>query len=109
MRKSRPAAGSAAAQAAAATIPASAPRSTVEAYPPPVDTLGLDAQRRLTLAAAQAESLLLWPGMAVLDRVHPDRRSGRWPPLLTDGRVFAYEAAVHALFGAVLGALARAD
>ena len=33
------------------TIPASAPRSTVEAYPPPVDTLGLDAQRRLTLAA----------------------------------------------------------
>lgn len=61
------------------------------------------------LAAAQAESLALWPGMAVLDRVHPDRRSGRWPPLLTDGRVFAYEAAVHALFGAVLGALARAD
>jgi len=55
------------------------------------------------------ENLALWPGMAVLDRVHPDRRSGAWPPLLTNGRVFAYEAAVHALFGVVLGALAPRD
>jgi len=61
------------------------------------------------LAAAQVENLALWPGMAVLDRVHPDRRSGAWPPLLTNGRVFAYEAAVHALFGVVLGALAPRD
>jgi hypothetical protein len=43
--------------------------------------------------------------MAVVDRVHTDRRRGEWPPLLTNGRVFAYEAAVHALFGAVLGSL----
>jgi hypothetical protein len=61
------------------------------------------------LAAAQAENLALWPAMAVVDRVHPDCRSGRWPPLVTDGRVFAYEAAVHALFGVVLGALVRSD
>jgi hypothetical protein len=57
--------------------------------------------------AAEAENLALWPLMAIVDRVHPDRRSGAWPPLVTNGRVFAYEVAVHALFGAVLGALLR--
>lgn len=61
---------------------------------------------RQGLAAAQVENVVLWPGMAVADRLHPDRRSGTWPPLLTSPRVFAYEAAVHALFGVVLGALA---
>jgi hypothetical protein len=60
---------------------------------------------RQGLAAAQAENLLLWPGMAVVDRLHPDRRSGSWPPLATNTRVFGYEVAVHALFGVVLGAL----
>ena len=59
------------------------------------------------IAAAQVENLALWPGMAVVDRVHPDRRRGAWPPLLRNGRVFAYEMATHALFGAVLGALVR--
>ena len=54
---------------------------------------------------AQAESLSLWPAMAVVDRVHEDRRSGNWPPLFRNGRVFAYEVAAHALFGAVLGGL----
>ena len=54
---------------------------------------------------AQAESLSLWPAMAVVDRVHEDRRSGDWPPLLRNGRVFAYEVTAHALFGAVLGGL----
>ena len=62
--------------------------------------------RRQGLAAAQAENLLLWPAMAVVDRLHPDRRSGTWPPLLTNARVFAYEVSMHALFGVVLGALA---
>jgi hypothetical protein len=53
------------------------------------------------------EALASWPGMALVDRFHPDRRSGRWPrPLLTDRRVIAQEAAMHALFGLVLGALA---
>jgi hypothetical protein len=60
------------------------------------------------LLAAQAENLALWPGMAIVDRLHPDRKSGVWPPLLANGRVFAYEAAVHAVFGVVLGALVRA-
>jgi hypothetical protein len=57
------------------------------------------------LAAAQVENLALWPAMAVVDRLHPDRRSGAWPPLLRNGRVFAYEVATHAVFGVVLGLL----
>ena len=59
------------------------------------------------LAAAELENLAFYPGMAVMDRVHPDRRAGAWPPLVSCGRVFAYEAAVHAVFGVVLGALTR--
>jgi hypothetical protein len=59
------------------------------------------------VAAALVENAALWPGMAVVDRLHPDRRSGAWPPLLRNGRVFAQETAVHALFGAVLGSLLR--
>jgi hypothetical protein len=55
--------------------------------------------------AGEAENLALWPAMAVVDRVHPDRRSGVWPPLLRNPRVFGYEAAAHALFGTVLGLL----
>ena len=61
------------------------------------------------VALAQAESLALWPWMALIDRVHKDRRAGAWPPLLRNGRVFAYEVTVHALFGAVLGSLLRDD
>jgi hypothetical protein len=57
------------------------------------------------VVAAQLENLVLWPGMAVIDRAHPDRRSGALPPLLTNGRVLAQEVAVHALFGLVLGLL----
>ena len=57
--------------------------------------------------AAQAENLLLWPGLAVVDRFHRDRRSGAWPPLLRNPRVAAYEVATHALFGFVLGSLLR--
>jgi len=59
------------------------------------------------VAAAQVESAVLWPGMAVVDRYHPDRRSGAWPPLLRNRRVFAQEVAAHAIFGAVVGLLLR--
>lgn len=58
------------------------------------------------LLAAQTENLALWPAFTAVDRLHPDRRSGAWPPLVSNVRVLAYEAAVHALFGVVLGALA---
>ena len=59
------------------------------------------------VAAAQIESTALWPGMVVVDRYHPDRRSGAWPPLLGNPRVFTQEVAAHAIFGAVLGALVQ--
>jgi hypothetical protein len=59
------------------------------------------------LLAAELENMILWPGMLVLDRIHPDRREGTWPRLATNRRVVAYELATHALFGVVLGALHR--
>lgn len=58
---------------------------------------------RAGLALAMVETLATWPGMALLDRIHPDRRSGRWPALVTDRRVFAQEVAMHALFGLLVG------
>jgi hypothetical protein len=68
------------------------------------ERLGGHGVRRGVLAA-QGENALLWPALAVMDRVHPDRRSGAWPPLATSPRVAAYELVTHALFGAVLGGL----
>ena len=59
------------------------------------------------LLVFQAENLAAWPLMAVVDRAHPDRRSGAWPPLLRNRRVFAYEVAMHAVFAAVLGTFLR--
>jgi hypothetical protein len=69
------------------------------------DRLGGGGWKRGVLLA-EAENLTLWaPGMALVDRYHPYRRSGEWPPLLRNRRVFGYELATHAVFGAVLGAL----
>jgi hypothetical protein len=47
--------------------------------------------------------------MIVAQRVHPACRSGEWQPLFTNARIFAYEATVHAVFGAVLGLLLAQD
>jgi hypothetical protein len=58
---------------------------------------------RAGVAWAAAETLATWPLMAVADRIHPDRRTGRWPRLLTDRRVLGQEIALHALFGLLLG------
>jgi hypothetical protein len=60
---------------------------------------------RRGVAAAELENLASWPAMIVADRQHPDRRTGRWPPLARSPRVFAQEALAHALFGAIMGAL----
>lgn len=57
------------------------------------------------VAVFQAENVAAWPLTLIVDRFHPDRRSGAWPPLARNGRVFGQEAAVHALFGAILGSL----
>jgi hypothetical protein len=64
---------------------------------------------RQGVVAAQLENAALWAGMAVIDWIHPDRRRGAWPRLLTNRRVIAHEVAMHALFGAVLGALVTED
>jgi hypothetical protein len=60
---------------------------------------------RQAVLAAELENLILWPGIGIADRLHPDRRSGAWPPLAGNRRVLAYEVATHAVFGAVLGFL----
>ena len=57
--------------------------------------------------AAQLENAALWPAFVLVDRFHPDRRSGAWPPLLRNRRVLVYEVATHAVFGLVLGSLVR--
>jgi hypothetical protein len=62
---------------------------------------------RAAVIAAEIEGAALWPGMIVVDRYHPDRRTGAWPPLLRNPRVFGQEVAAHAIFGAVLGSLVR--
>jgi hypothetical protein len=59
------------------------------------------------VAAAQIENAILWPGMAVVDRVHPDVRSGAWPKLFSDRGTILQEIASHVVFGAALGTLLR--
>ena len=70
------------------------------------ERIGLRGVRRGVLAA-EAENLVLWPGFAVVDCLHPDRHNGRWPRLVTNPRLAVYEVATHALFGAVLGLATR--
>lgn len=60
---------------------------------------------RAGLAWAGVETIATWPGMAIMDRIHPDRRSGRWPRLVTDRRVLGQEVVMHAVFGLLLGLL----
>jgi hypothetical protein len=62
---------------------------------------------RQGVAAALAENTLLWPGLAVFDRIHPKRRDGTWPPIATSLRAFGSATAGHALFGALLGLALR--
>jgi hypothetical protein len=56
-------------------------------------------------AAGAAEHVATWPGMALMDRIHPARRD--LPPLTLNPRAFAQSAWRHLLFGAVLGELER--
>lgn len=55
----------------------------------------------------QLENALLYPGVPVLNAVHPEVRSGRMPSLLT-WRYFWVEIFRHLAFGSVLG-IALAD
>jgi hypothetical protein len=64
---------------------------------------------RQAVIAAQAENAVLWPTMLIVDRLHPDVRSGDWPPLARNPRVAAQEVASHIVFGVVLGSLLPDD
>jgi hypothetical protein len=68
------------------------------------DRLGLRGATR-GMFAAEAENTLLWPVVGLIDRIHPDVRSGAWPPLATSPAEFAQEAIGHVVFGGVMGAL----
>lgn len=57
--------------------------------------------------AAVAENTLLWPAIGALERVHPKRRRGEWPPLLLNGRAFTAATVGHAIFGVLLGLAVR--
>lgn len=59
------------------------------------------------VTVALVENTVLWPGMLVVDRIHPSVRDGTWPPLFANRRAFASVTAGHALFGALLGAFVR--
>lgn len=61
----------------------------------------------LGVLAAEAENTLLWPLTAVIDRLHPDVRSGEWPQMARNPHAAAQEMLGHAVFGAVLGGLVR--
>jgi hypothetical protein len=63
---------------------------------------------RAAVVAAQVENAALWPAMAIVDRLHPDVQSGRWPPLARNPRAAAQEVAGHLVFGVVLGGLLQA-
>lgn len=55
------------------------------------------------VVAAVVENTTLWPVLAVIERVHPKRKRGDWPPLLLNGRAFSAATVGHAVFGALLG------
>ena len=65
------------------------------------------ASRRLALGMALAEHVALYPLAGLVDRYHPARGSPGVPYLLTNPRAFAQATWRHALFGVVLGRLAR--
>jgi hypothetical protein len=57
------------------------------------------------VAAALVENALLWPGVAVVQRHHPDVQSGRWPKPFSDPGAIQVSFTGHAIFGVLLGAL----
>src|ERR1043166_4851437 len=63
-------------------------------------------ERKLAVAAALGEHLMLYPLCYFIDRYHPARGEPAIPPLLTNRRAFAQATWRHALFGWVLGRLA---
>ena len=65
--------------------------------------------RRLAIAMALAEHVLLYPLSYFVDRYHPARGQPGIPPMLTNPRAFAQATWRHAIFGVVLGRLSGPD
>lgn len=63
--------------------------------------------RRLALGMALAEHVALYPLSYFVDRYHPARGEKGVPPLLTNARAFSQATVRHAVFGLLLGRLAR--
>ena len=63
--------------------------------------------RRLALAMALAEHVTLYPLGYFVDRYHPARGQAGIPRLVPNRRAFAQATWRHAVFGLVLGRLAR--
>jgi hypothetical protein len=53
-----------------------------------------------------AENALLLTLSPLVDRIHPDARDGRWPPLTANPRAIAVSTSGHLLYGVLLGVLA---
>jgi hypothetical protein len=58
---------------------------------------------RAGVAAAVVENTVVWPVIGRHEPIHPKRKSGEWPPLLTNGRAFTSATVGHAIFGVLLG------
>ena len=63
--------------------------------------------KRLALGMALAEHVALYPLTYFVDRYHPARGEKGVPPLLTNARAFGQATVRHAVFGLLLGRLAR--
>jgi hypothetical protein len=71
---------------------------------------GLVAPARSGWAAGLAIHIANGAAFGVaFDRLHPDVRSGAWPPLARNPHAAAQEVLGHAVFGAVLGGLVTAQ
>lgn len=61
----------------------------------------------VAIGMALAEHVALYPFSYFVDRYHPARGEAGIPPLFTNARAFAQATVRHALFGVLLGRLAR--
>ena len=74
--------------------------------------IALDRLRMTTIPravlAAELETFVLWPGMVLVERIHPIFAEEVWPrPIAKHGPTILEQVLAHALFGAVYGGLAR--
>ena len=57
------------------------------------------------VTASLGENAVLLALSPLVDRIHPDVRDGRWPPLTGNPRATAVSASGHLLYGLLLGTL----